>query len=446
MTHGDLLISCAALKRPSIPPSDSLGSSSLGVARQFLAHPLPSGMRDLLPGEAAAQERLVSAVLNCFELHGFQQVGLPTFEYTDVLERGLGAIDPHSILRFVEPESGEIVALRPDMTPQVARLVAMRLVDGPFPARLSYRGSVLRRRHERARHDQEVLQAGIELIGAHGLAADREVLRATTTAVRQAGLTHFVLDLGHGAISAALLTGLPSDLRSELLEALSLKDQAELVKRAEAANLDREQVKRLAALVELHGSSDVFERARRALGEAVPSLILNQLETLYQVIEAEGLASQIVVDLGETHAIPYYTGMMFQILAEGPGQAVASGGRYDGLLARFALQVPAAGAAIHVDHLRWAVGGGCGQELRVLVVPADSESAAQTLVERLRTEKIPSVVAESNVALDYARGWRYSHIVRMSKAGSVRLSQIVQGQEQELGEFPLEAIVQRVSQ
>ena len=106
-------------------------------------------MRDLLPEEAEIQGRLLSRAVSSFELHGYQRVTLPAFEYAEVLERGLGAIEPSSILRFVEPDTGEVVALRPDVTPQVARLIATRLADHPVPMRLAYRGSVLRRQHER---------------------------------------------------------------------------------------------------------------------------------------------------------------------------------------------------------------------------------------------------------------------------------------------------------
>ncbi len=194
-------------------------------------------MRDLLPAEAAEQGRLLGHVLRSFQLGGYERVGLPVFEYADVLSRGLGAVPPTTLLRFVEPETGEVVALRPDMTPQVARLVATRLAEGPFPARLCYRGSVLRRRHERARHERQVMQAGIELIGTTGLRADLEVVATIVGAVRAAGLSEFVLDLGHGALAQELLAEVATPEREPLFEALSLKDQAEVVRRAEQAGL-----------------------------------------------------------------------------------------------------------------------------------------------------------------------------------------------------------------
>jgi ATP phosphoribosyltransferase regulatory subunit len=107
-------------------------------------------MRDGLPAEARAQTELVRRIIGSFELHGYELVNVPMFEYAEVLERGLGALELSEVLRFVEPETGAVVALRPDMTPQVARLLATRLADAPLPARLCYQGSVLRRRRERA--------------------------------------------------------------------------------------------------------------------------------------------------------------------------------------------------------------------------------------------------------------------------------------------------------
>src|SRR5580658_2406238 len=101
-----------------------------------LEHPLPAGMRDLLPEEAAARRDLARTMLDRFALHGYALVTLPVFEFAEVLERGLGTLDSAEVLRFVEPESGEVAALRPDMTPQIARMVATRLRERPPPFRL----------------------------------------------------------------------------------------------------------------------------------------------------------------------------------------------------------------------------------------------------------------------------------------------------------------------
>src|SRR4051812_49362940 len=96
-----------------------------------LDHPLPAGMRDLLPEETIARRAIARAFLGRAELFGYETVTPPVFEYAETIERGLGTLDPREIVRFVEPETGEVVALRPDVTPQIARLVATRLSSRP---------------------------------------------------------------------------------------------------------------------------------------------------------------------------------------------------------------------------------------------------------------------------------------------------------------------------
>src|SRR5690606_29182444 len=162
---------------------------------------------------------------------------VPLFEFADVVERGLGSLEPHEVLKFVEPESGAVVSLRPDMTPQIARLVATRLSAEPGPVRLCYQGSVLRRRRERARRHRQIPQAGMEGSGAGGVAGERGLLGVVAAAVRAAGLEEFVIDLGHAGIAGALVEGLAPEAAHALLEALEVKDESELLRRAERSGL-----------------------------------------------------------------------------------------------------------------------------------------------------------------------------------------------------------------
>src|SRR6476661_6373621 len=97
-----------------------------------------------------------------FEAWGYRRVITPVFEVADVLERGLGHDARAAAIRFVEPGTGEVVALRPDITPQIARLVATRMADVPGPIRLCYEGAVMRLAGEAGQ--REILQAGIELV------------------------------------------------------------------------------------------------------------------------------------------------------------------------------------------------------------------------------------------------------------------------------------------
>src|SRR5262249_62357592 len=132
-------------------------------------------------------------------------VTLPVFEFAEVLERGLGTLDPADVLRFVEPESGEVAALRPDMTPQIARLIATRLRERPPPLRIAYEGTVLRRRSGRARKHKQIPQVGVELAGVAGPAGDIELLAVAAEGLRAAGLERFTIALPAPPLVPALL-------------------------------------------------------------------------------------------------------------------------------------------------------------------------------------------------------------------------------------------------
>lgn len=393
-------------------------------------------MRDLLPMEARERADLMRRVMGTFDLFGYQRVVLPFFEHVRVLECGLGPLDTDEVLQFVEPETGAVVAFRPDMTPQVARLLVTRLVEQPSPARLSYEGSVLRRRRVRARRHRQIPQAGIELLGAGSQDGDLEVLEVAATAARAAGLQEFALDLGHVGITRALLEGVAPSVRSELVESLALKDSSTLVRRAEKAGLRGQSLRAIAELPGLHGGSggtgdsdDVWRRAIPLLTGTAALEPAMELRQLWETVKTAELVPTLLVDLGEVSNFEYYTGMTFELLAEGPGEAVASGGRYDDLLGRFGEPRPAAGCAFDLDNLGWALARAGVHEALPCRVLVALEGDARSVAAELRGQGISAVVAGPGTdPLALGRAWGYSHWVRTGPQGVV-VADLVYGTE-----------------
>ena len=372
-------------------------------------------MRDGLPGAAQELADLSREVMASFARFGYERVQLPAFEYASVIERGLGELDPAALVRFVEPETGEVVVLRPDMTPQVARLVTTKLARAPMPARLCYQGSVLRRRRERARNNQQIPQAGIELIGVPGQAGDLEVVLAALAAVRATRLEKFVLDLGHSGIAASLLSGVDRRNWAPIVDALAVKDQSTLHTRASGLGLDKDELRALVALPELHGGPEIWPRARRLLQNTLARSAFEQLFRLTDALGDSVPSGQVLIDLGETWSFNYYTGPMFQLLAEGPGLPVGSGGRYDALYEQFGLERAAAGCAIDLDNLLWALAAEArprASALRVLV--SGPSPACAEFVDALREQGVATAPAPEGDVEAYARAWRYSHLVDLS--------------------------------
>jgi ATP phosphoribosyltransferase regulatory subunit len=379
-------------------------------------------MRDLLPGEASRQLSLIQSILTSFDRFGYEPVSVPPFEYAAVLEHDLGPLDAGQVLRFVEPETGEVVALRPDMTPQIARLVAMRLGDAPPPIRLSYEGAVVRRRVERARRERQIHQAGFELVGLDGVEGDLEVLTVAASAIRATGLPEFTIDLGHARVATSLVESAAPEARARIVEALSAKDAEETKLRAEQAGIKGRELAALVALPSLYGGLEVFGRADRLLQGTKAEAPARELSELSRRAESAGLAPSLVVDLGETWSFAYYTGMVFHVLADGPGEAVGSGGRYDRLFDRFGAPRPAAGFAIDIGNLGWAItraGGDPAHRVRVLVTAARDETpAVAAMLSELRSRGVCAASGPARGTDEYAAAWRYSHLVELSSTGA----------------------------
>jgi ATP phosphoribosyltransferase regulatory subunit len=383
-------------------------SSDLPMSRP-LDHPLPAGMRDLLPEEAAARRWLSRQLLERFALYGFVVVTPPVFEFAEVLERGLGTLAPADVLRFIEPESGEVAALRPDMTPQIARIVATRLRGRPPPFRLCYEGTVLRRRSGRARKHRQIPQVGVELAGVPAPAGDLELLALAADALRASGLQHFSIDIGDAGVARALLSPLLPETQSRLSDALAHKDQSEVD--AVCANASAPHREALVALPTLHGGRDALLEGVARLATTPAAGPAQRLLDLYDSAVTSGLGGHLTADLGEVRGFAYYTGMIFHAYAPGTGDAVGSGGRYDELLGRFGWALPAAGFGLDLDRLGEALRANGSEEARsvrvVVVGGADHPSLA-----RLRAGGMVAIsVADRTEALAWARAWGFSHVL-----------------------------------
>ena len=317
---------------------------------------LPTGLRDLLPDHSAHLAELSGRLQQVFASFGYRRLFLPTLERLDVVERGLSASALADVMKFVEPGSGEVVAIRPDITPQIARLYAARPDALPSPARLCYDGPVLRAREARAGRPREVYQAGVELLGAGGARYDAEALLVLAKALDSVGLGQAVIEVGHARFAAAAIeaAGLPKKALAEAWDALARKDEGvltALAAKGRGAVSARHALPRLAGLY----GDGALKRAR-VFARTVPGCgpALAEVEAALKLARRQGLG-EVAVDLGEARGLGYYTGLTFAGYAPGAGAAVATGGRYDQLLGRFGRPGPAIGFGIDLEFATQAL-------------------------------------------------------------------------------------------
>jgi ATP phosphoribosyltransferase regulatory subunit len=373
-------------------------------------------MRDLLPEEASSRRDLSRAVLERLFLHGYRLVTPPAFELATVLERGLGASASDDVIRFIEPESGEVAVLRPDMTPQIARIVATRLGDREPPFRLAYEGTVLRRRASRAKKHRQIPQVGVELCGVAGAEGDLELLRLAADVLREGvGLERFTIDLSDAGIVRELLAGVPATRAASISHALARKDEPSLAELCDGLT----EGPRVMALARLHGGREAVVEAVSLLGGTRAEAPARRLLALFDAACNRGLGSYLSADPGEVRGFSYYTGTIFSIYAEGPGEPIGGGGRYDDLLARYGAPRPAVGLGLDLDALAWAIRVACAPASRrtgVVVVGPESDPR----VDELRSRGIPAVaVAEEASARAYAASWGFAFVWE-SEAGPGR--------------------------
>ncbi len=313
-------------------------------------------MRDYVPAAAAARVRVVESLLALFGRAGFARVITPAFEYEDVLALGLGGAARAATVRFVEPSSGQVVALRPDITPQIARLIATRFRDQAGPVRLCYEGTVVRLERA-ARGQRELSQAGVELAGVPGPEGDAEIIALAVDALAAVGLRQPTIDLGHLGLARAVLAALelPEPALEDARRCIAKRDAAGLGVVLSDARGTRAAVEFARLLPQLSGAPAVLEIAGRKAPNAAVRRALAELGAILDALDARGLAARVRVDLGEVRGFDYYTGVRFQAFVRGAADAVLGGGRYDDLLARYGRPSPAVGFAVDVEAVAGAL-------------------------------------------------------------------------------------------
>ena len=316
----------------------------------------PVGFRDVLPDEAIAREQIVQRVQALFASAGYAPIETPTLERMDAMNAA-GRI-PGSTFKLFDA-TGELLALRPDVTMQVARMVAARLGSSNADARFRYTQRVFRDVDVQS-EAREMTQIGVECMGPFGAAADAEVVGLFAQALKLAGLDKFVVALGTVGVLRALLQTCPvvsGEWKNQVLAAYHASNFVELD--ALCARPEVPQLFGLAigALPRIRGGRQAIEQARAFVEPLGCQDGLDELEQAFDVLAADGLADSLLVDFSIMSSFDYYTGIVFEAYAPGLGELLGSGGRYDTMLEGLgAPSRPSAGFSFYLEQVMEAMG------------------------------------------------------------------------------------------
>jgi len=319
---------------------------------------LPRGARDLLPPAARRRARLTGALLETLDRWGYDPVVTPAIEYFEVFGHWLAERDRARCVRFIEAGTGELVTLRSDITPQIARLSALRLAERRAAGealRLCYAADVVRldqREFGAARGQAEHHQVGAELLGDDRPEADAELILLCAEALRAAGLADVTIELADVSIARGVFERLPPGCDiDELHRLLARKDSSGVARFVDGLAVRDEARRGLRLLCELFGAPDILGHVPSDIRAAWPWLdaALARLEAVVRLCgeASSGLAERLVIDLGEVRGHDYYTGLRLRAWARGAAGPLVCGGRYVGG-AGFAVELDALEAAL--DH------------------------------------------------------------------------------------------------
>jgi ATP phosphoribosyltransferase regulatory subunit len=352
---------------------------------------LPDGIEEILPEEAKHLENLRSKLLELFACWGYDLVIPPFIDFLDSLLTGSGHDLDLQTFKLTDQVSGEMLGIRADMTPQVARIDVHNLKH-EWPTRLCYVGTILRTCGDPLEKTRSPMQIGAELYGHAGKESDVEVIRLMLEMLAITGLQNVHLDLGHVGIYRALSkqAGLSEHQESELFDVLQRKARPELQGLMNSYIIDNELKSMLLKLPELNGGKDTIDKARAVFLKANDDVknALEDLESIAEKLARRFPSMPISFDLAELRGYHYHTGMVFAAFIPSVGREIARGGRYDNIGEVFGRARPATGFSADLKVLSSLSKQSCQVESRELIfAPYSDDSVLSEKIRDLRARR-----------------------------------------------------------
>lgn len=302
---------------------------------------IPEGVKIYFGKTLDKKIAIENRIGDIFKKNSYNLIELPIYEYYSDLEESFSDTMKKNMFKFVDRDSGKILALRPDMTSLLAKLMKLRKDEIVFPERIYYTGDVFRYHKIKSGVYREICQAGVELIGAKGFRADIEVVTMAIDVMKALGLNAPKLEIGDVRILETIFNklGINGEERDELKALISKKDIPELEKLVKAKGYDKIVTKLPLAI----GGKEILTEMEEYGTE--------ELKELVEALDRLGYKDNYVIDLGIVKEMGYYTGLVFNGMCSGSGDFIINGGRYDKLMG-----FPALGFVVNIDAVAEIVG------------------------------------------------------------------------------------------
>lgn len=306
-----------------------------------------------LDRSVSLRRQVTAQAMQVFGGWGYREIQIPLLEHFDALKRGLDEDQIARSFRFVD-RAGNLMVLRPDVTPAVAKSYAYQLRGLPLPLRVSYANKVVRIEQSFGSSEVESYQLGAELIGREGVVADVEILLVVLEVLERLGLRRFHINLGDHRLAQLLLnaTGAPRRIREEVEQAILSRDPDEVRRILQNLGTRSQYIEATSVLAGLEGGLQQLDVIEETInGNDGISERIEYLRTVERTVDELGYGSRVRIDLGELDGPGYYTGIGFSVVSGGASRRIARGGRYDDLIGQYGVDQPAVGFSFSLETL-----------------------------------------------------------------------------------------------
>ena len=318
------------------------------------------GMRDFLSQEAEKLEHVEATARKVARLYGFEEVITPIVEYYDLLAAKAGE-EVRARMYAFEDLGGRKVALRPEFTASIARLMATTLRNEPKPLRLFSTGTLYRYDEPQFGRYREFWQSNYEIVGSGRPEADVEILSLTNHLMQKLGLRKYWFKIGHVGILRGLLSeeGIKDEQQNVLMQLLDAKRWDEALKTVRTFGVSEKGVAALKKIFESKGRNaiNVLTNIKKELKQYEnPVAAVENLQQIIELCRESGAKFNVMIEAGFARGLEYYTGMIFEPLVPEMKISLGGGGRYDKLVELFGGEpTPAVGVAHGLDRVALAM-------------------------------------------------------------------------------------------
>ena len=312
----------------------------------------PEGLRDIYGSENDIKLKVQRDILDSIQSFGYRNIQTPTFEFIEVYGKEVGSTPSNELYKFFDKE-GNILALRPDFTPSIARCATKYYNNECAPIRFYYTGNTFTNTINLQGRLNEMTQIGAELIGDDSIYADAEMIYVAVMSLLAAGLRDFQISISNVDYFRGICeeVGLDNETKDEVFTYLSKQNYFAAEELLSNKGIAEDKYQKILTMSQLMGGQNALIRARENVTNSISISAIEKLEKIYELLTVYKIDKYVSFDFSMISKYKYYSGVIFKGYTYGIGEAIVTGGRYDKLMEQFGNDTSAIGFMYVVDDL-----------------------------------------------------------------------------------------------